>query len=145
MSNPIYFPAWQRPHWQPSDEEIILHFYVFGDFKPIRVPSEPYGSDGLPEGMEVNSYHSALREWEGYPLKGSLGDLFKNDAPEAFEAATKAPQVLVVRGRFKDSRDTGYLRDTLACWPVCSISAAWRWSIRRFSRCLPLRNGVSAT
>jgi hypothetical protein len=113
MSNRIYFPAWQRPHWQPNDEEIILHFYVFGDFKPIRVPSEPYGSDGLPEGMEVNSYHNhVLRDWEGYPLKGALGDLFKSDSPEAFEAATKAPQVLVVRGRFKDSRDTGYLRDT---------------------------------
>ncbi|GFZ90893.1 hypothetical protein [Dyella caseinilytica] len=114
MSNPLYFPAWQRPHWQPSDEEIIVQFYVFGDFQPIRVPSEPYGSDGLPEEVELTSHHhSALREWEGYPLKGSLGELFKDDAPEAFEKAIAAPQVLVLRGRFKDSADTGYLRDTL--------------------------------
>jgi hypothetical protein len=113
MSNPLYFPAWQRPHWQPSDEEIIVQFYVFGDFQPIRVPSAQYGSDGLPEEVELSShYHSALREWEGYPLKGPLGELFKNDAPEAFEKATAAPQVLVLRGRFKDSADTGYLRDT---------------------------------
>jgi len=113
MSNPLYFPAWQRPHWQPSDEEIIVQFYVFGDFQPIRVPSAQYGSDGLPEEVELTSHHhSALREWEGYPLKGALGELFKNDAPEAFEIAVAAPQVLVLRGRFKDSADTGYLRDT---------------------------------
>jgi hypothetical protein len=113
MSNPLYFPAWQRPHWQPSDEEIIVQFYVFGEFQPIRVPSAQYGSDGLPEEVELTSHHhSALREWEGYPLKGSLGELFKEDAPEAFEKAMAAPQVLVVRGRFKDSADTGYMRDT---------------------------------
>jgi hypothetical protein len=113
MSNPLYFPAWQRPHWQPSDEEIIVQFYVFGDFQPIRVPSAQYGSDGLPEEVELSSHHhSALREWEGYPLKGPLGELFKNDAPEAFEQAMAAPQVLVLRGRFKDSADTGYIRDT---------------------------------
>jgi hypothetical protein len=114
MSNPIYFPAWQRPHWQASDEEIILHFYVFGDFTPSRVPSEPYGSDGLPEGMEASNYHNhVLREWEGYPLKGALGEMFKDHSQDAFEAATKAPQVMVIRGRFKDSPDTGYMRDTL--------------------------------
>lgn len=113
MSHPITFPAWQRTHWQPSDEEIILQFYVFGDFQPIRVPSAPYGSDGLPEEVALTSHHHhALREWEGYPLKGSLGELFQNDAPEAYEKAMAAPQVLVVRGRFKDSADTGYLRDT---------------------------------
>ncbi|QAU24859.1 hypothetical protein EO087_13380 [Dyella sp. M7H15-1] len=113
MSNPLYFPAWQRPHWQPSDEEILVQFYVFGEFQPIRVPSAQYGSDGLPEEVELTSHHhSALREWEGYPLKGALGDLFQSDAPEAFEKAMAAPQVLVLRGRFKDSADTGYLRDT---------------------------------
>jgi hypothetical protein len=113
MSNPLYFPAWQRPHWQPGDEEILVQFYVFGEFQPIRVPSAQYGSDGLPEEVQLTSHHhSALRDWEGYPLKGPLGDLFKNDSPEAFEKAMAAPQVLVLRGRFKDSTDTGYLRDT---------------------------------
>ncbi|HTV86285.1 MAG TPA: hypothetical protein VME63_12805 [Dyella sp.] len=112
MSHPIPFPAWQRPHWQPNDEEIVLQFYVFGDFKPVRVPSAPYGSDGLPEEVELSSHHhSSLREWDGYPLKGALGELFENDSPEAFEKAVAAPQVLVIRGRFKDSPDTGYLRD----------------------------------
>lgn len=112
MSNPTYFPAWQRPHWQPSDEEVIVQFYVFGNFTPTRVPSEPYGSDGLPDEVKMSSHHHhVLRDWEGYPLKGPLGELFKNDAPSAFEAAAAAPQVLVLHGRFKDSADTGYLRD----------------------------------
>jgi len=113
MTQPIPFPAWERPYWQPSEEEILLHFYVFGNFKPTRVPSAPYGSDGLPEGMEATSYHnSVLKDWEGYPLKGALGDVFKDDAPEAYAKAIAAPQVMVVRGQLKDTPDTGYLRDT---------------------------------
>lgn len=114
MANPILIPAWQRPHWQPSDEDIALQFYVFGQFGDGRVPSEPYGSDGLPPGIELTSYHhNALRQWEGYPLKGGMGRMFKDDAPEAYKAAIESPQVLVVRGRIKDSADTGYLRDTM--------------------------------
>ncbi|OOG43384.1 hypothetical protein [Rhodanobacter sp. C05] len=113
MSNPITIPAWQRPHWQPSDEEILLQFYVFGKFDAVRAPSAAYGSDGLPEGIELTSHHhNALRQWEGYPLKGSLGSMFKEDAPQAWQRAFDAPQVLVVRGKLKDNADTGYLRDT---------------------------------
>jgi hypothetical protein len=113
MSNPITIPAWQRPHWQPSDEEILLQFYVFGQFDAVRAPSAVYGSDGLPEGIELTSHHhNALRQWEGYPLKGSLGSMFKEDAPQAWQRAFDAPQVLVVRGKLKDNADTGYLRDT---------------------------------
>lgn len=114
MNTQITFPAWQRPHWQPSAEEIFLQFYVFGKFDAVRVPSEPYGSPGLPAGIESNNhYHSALRQWEGYPLKGAMGRMFKDDAPEAHTRALDAPEVLIVRGRLKDSADTGYLRDTL--------------------------------
>ncbi|WP_199098941.1 hypothetical protein [Dyella sp. ASV21] len=110
----IPFPAWQRPHWQRSNEEVLLQFYVFGKFQPGRAPSEDYGSEGLPEGVELSSHHhSALRQWEGYPLKGRLGRMFKEDAPEAYAKALDAPEVLVVRGRFPDTADTGYLRDTL--------------------------------
>jgi hypothetical protein len=114
MNNPITFPAWQRPHWQASDEEILLQFYVFGKFDAVRVPSAAYGSPGLPAGVEaVSHYHSALRQWEGYPLKGAMGRMFKADAPGAWQLAFDAPEVMVVRGTLKDSQATGYLRDTL--------------------------------
>jgi hypothetical protein len=114
MSNPIIIPAWQRPHWQASDEEILLQFYVFGKFDAVRVPSAEYGSEGLPTGIEATShYHSALRQWEGYPLKGAMGRMFKADAPEAWQLAFDAPEVMVVRGTLEDSPATGYLRDTL--------------------------------
>lgn len=114
MSTPITIPAWQRPHWQPSDEEIVLQFYVFGKFEAVRVPSTQYGSPGLPAGMaSTNHYHHALRSWEGYPLKGSMGKLFKDESPEAYSLAVDAPEVLVVRGTLKDSADTGYLRDVM--------------------------------
>ena len=114
MTTPIAIPAWQRPHWQPSDEEIVLQFYVFGKFEPVRVPSAGYGSPGLPQGVELTSHHhAALRQWDGYPLKGALGKLFKDDAPQAYKRALDAPEVLVLRRTLKDSADTGYLRDTL--------------------------------
>jgi hypothetical protein len=114
MPTPIAIPAWQRPHWQASDEEIVLQFYVFGKFEPVRVPSDGYGSPGLPGGVELTSHHhAALRQWEGYPLKGASGRMFKDDAPEVYRRAVDAPEVLVLRGTLKDRADTGYLRDTL--------------------------------
>lgn len=114
MSQKITIPAWQRPHWQPSDEEILLQFYVFGKFEQVRVPSADYGSAGLPAGIDsVNHFHSSLRQWEGYPLKGSPGRMFKQTAPKAYQLAFDAPEVVVVRGTLKDSQATGYLRDTL--------------------------------
>ena len=110
----IPFPAWQRPHWQSSNEEIFLQFFVFGKFASGRAPSLDYGSEGLPEGVELTSHnHAQLRQWEGYPLKGSIGRMFKEDAPEAYRQAIDAQEVLVIRGRLPDSADTGYLRDTL--------------------------------
>lgn len=114
MSQPIFIPAWQRPHWQESDEEILLQFYVFGKFEPVRVPSQDYGSPGLPHGMEaVNHSHATLRQWEGYPLKGGMARMFKEDSPEAYALALDAPEVMVVRGTLEDSPASGYLRDTL--------------------------------
>ncbi len=114
MTPPITLPAWQRPHWHASDEEIVLQFYVFGKFDTVRVPCADYGSPGLPVGVEsVSHYHQALRQWDGYPLKGALGRMFKEDAPEAYKLALDAPEVIVVRGTLKDSQATGYLRDTL--------------------------------
>jgi len=114
MSHPITIPAWQRPHWQASDEKILLQFYVFGKFDAVRVPSQDYGSPGLPPGLTATSHrHADLRSWEGYPLKGAMGRMYKADAPRAYQRALDAPEVMVVRGTLEDSAATGYLRDTL--------------------------------
>lgn len=114
MSHPIPIPAWQRPHWHASNEEILLQFYVFGKFDAVRVPSQDYGSSGLPAGITAIKYpHAELRAWEGYPLKGAMGRMFKADSPQAYQRALDAPEVMLVRGTLKDSQSTGYLRDTL--------------------------------
>lgn len=108
-------PAWPRPYWRPNDEEVVLQFYVFGKFEPeLVIPSPRYGSPGLPEGVEIQRFQNAvLRKWEGYPLQGALGDILKEETPEAYEQARVAPEVLVVRGQFKDRDSLDYLRDTL--------------------------------
>jgi hypothetical protein len=107
--------AWPRPYWQPSDESIVLYFYVFGRFaEELAIPAARYASRGLPAGVELQRFgHNALRGWEGYPLKGTLGDLLKEDAPDAFDRARAAPEVLVVRGELPDQDSLDYLRDTL--------------------------------
>ncbi|MBP1474383.1 hypothetical protein J7I44_08725 [Frateuria sp. MAH-13] len=107
--------AWPRPYWQPSDETIVLHFYVFGRFADeLAIPAARYASAGLPEGVQLQRFaHAALRDWEGYPLKGALGELLKEDAPAAFDLAHAAPDVLVVRGELADRDSLDYLRDTL--------------------------------
>ena len=107
--------AWPRPYWQPNDETAVLHFYVFGRFADdLAIPAARYASGGLPEGVALQRFgHNALRGWEGYPLKGALGELLKEDAPDAFDKARAAPEVLVVRGDLRDRDNLDYLRDTL--------------------------------
>jgi len=107
--------AWPRPYWQPSNETVVLYFYVFGRFAPeLAIPAARYASRGLPAGVQLERFeHRALRNWEGYPLKGALGELLKEDTPAAFDQARAAPQVLVVRGELPDPDSLDYLRDTL--------------------------------
>lgn len=107
--------AWPRPYWQPSDETLVLHFYVFGRFaQDLAIPAARYASRGLPDGMGLQRFgHNALRGWEGYPLKGALGELLKEDVPDAFDRARAAPDVLVVRGELADRDSLDYLRDTM--------------------------------
>ena len=107
--------AWPRPYWQPSDETLVLNFYVFGRFaEDLAIPAARYASRGLPEGVALQRFgHNALRGWEGYPLKGALGELLKEDAPDAFEQARSTPDVLVVRGDLADRDSLDYLRDTM--------------------------------
>ena len=107
--------AWPRPYWQPSDEAIVLYFYVFGRFaQELAIPAARYASRGLPEGVALQRFsHDALRGWEGYPLKGARGELLAEDAPDAFDLARAAPDVLVVRGELADRDSLDYLRDTL--------------------------------
>jgi len=107
--------AWPRPHWHPSDEQGVLLFFVFGSFaEDVAIPAMKYGSPGLPEGVELQRMQNiVLARWEGYPLAGALGELLKEDSPEAFKAAKDAPHVMVIRGRFPDRDSLDYLRDTL--------------------------------
>lgn len=110
-------PEWPRPYWQPgTDEDVLLQFYVFGKFDPheLVIPARRYGSPGLPAGVDLKRFQNLeLRKWEGYPLSGTLGEIMRDEAPEAYEQARIAPDVLVVRGQLQDSPSLDYLRDTL--------------------------------
>jgi len=106
---------WPRPYWQASDEQAVLLFFVFGAFpEDLAIPAARYGSPGLPEGVELQRFQNAvLARWEGYPLAGALGDVLREDNPEAFAEARAAPHVIAIRGRFPDRENLDYLRDTL--------------------------------
>ncbi len=98
---------WERPYWHASGEDAILLYFVFGRF--------PAGTQAtLPDGLALKHYeHAALRQWEGYPLAGSLGEVYAADAPDALEAARAAPHVLRIAGSVRDPSDLDYLRTTL--------------------------------
>lgn len=109
-------PAWPRPYWQAgAGQTALLQFYVFGQFaRDLAIPAARYASPGLPAGVELKRFQNlALRKWEGYPLAGTLGELLREDAPEAFDTARAAPEALVVRGELADAASLDYLRDTL--------------------------------
>lgn len=107
---------WPRPNWQPRPaEHALLLYFVFGDFpKKLKVPLGRYHSRGLPDGVQIYRHpHSALRQWEGYPLAGALGDILRQDDPAEATRAEAAPEVLSVRGAVADPASLDYLRDTM--------------------------------
>ncbi len=106
---------WPRPYWRQPGENVLLQFYVFGGFaRDLAIPAGRYDSRGLPEGVELKRFQNAvLRDWEGYPLAGALGEVLREESPEVYEAARRAPEVLVIRGELADPDSLDYLRDTL--------------------------------
>ncbi|PWK92300.1 hypothetical protein [Fulvimonas soli] len=115
MSEPAAAPEWPRPYWQQPGGNALLQFYVFGGFAPdLAIPAARYASAGLPRGVELKRFQNAvLRGWEGYPLAGALGEVLREESPEAYEAARRAPEALVIRGELADQASLDYLRDTL--------------------------------
>lgn len=117
MSESNSVPEWPRPYWQPgADEDALLQFFVFGKFDPreLVIPASRYGSPGLPAGVELKRYQNLeLRKWAGYPLSGTLGEIMRDEAPDAYEQARIAPEVLLVHGQLEDGPGLDYLRDTL--------------------------------
>jgi hypothetical protein len=116
MTESVQTPEWPRPYWQPgSDNDALLQFYVFGKFeRELVIPAMRYGSPGLPAGVDLKRFQNLeLRNWEGYPLNGSLGEILRDEVPEVHEQARVAPDVLVVRGHLPDRASLDYLRDTL--------------------------------
>ncbi len=99
---------WKRPYWHASDEQATLLYFVFGRFHGDAA------TPVLPDGIRSTRHaHAALRDWDGYPLAGSLGEVLAADAPHAFEAARDTPDVLRIAGTLRDPASLDYLRDTL--------------------------------
>lgn len=106
---------WTRPHWSRDEAKAMLLYFVFGQFaEPPELDLSAHGSKGLPPGVEMRRLPKAmLAHWDGHPLRGVLGGILRDDNPEAFEAARKAPECLMLRGELPDSDSLRYLRDTL--------------------------------
>lgn len=101
---------WPRPNWHASNENASLLFFVFGTF----ADSSTDVARNLPAGIELTRHdHASLKSWEGYPLAGSLGAVFAEDAPETLAAARETPHVLRLGGEVADPSTLNYLRDTL--------------------------------
>ncbi|HET7267310.1 MAG TPA: hypothetical protein VFJ15_04315 [Oleiagrimonas sp.] len=103
---------WARPYWHASGEDAMLLFFVFGRFSGDT--NEIGNALKLPDGIQLTRYaHATLRNWEGYPLTGALGDVFQAEVPQTLTAARNTPDVLRLAGEIRDPSDLDYLRDTL--------------------------------
>lgn len=108
-------PEWSRPHWTRDDAKAMLVYFVFGTFAAeLRLDLSAHGSAGLPAGVQMGRIPRAmLAHWEGHPLRGALGAILREGNPDAFEAARRAPECLMLRGELPDPDSLDYLRDTL--------------------------------
>ncbi|MGH8152589.1 MAG: hypothetical protein ACREPF_07630 [Rhodanobacteraceae bacterium] len=106
---------WTRPRWSRDEAKAMMLYFVFGQFaEQPELDLSKHGSEGLPRGMEMRRIPKAmLAHWEGHPLRGVLGGILRDGNPEAFEAARKAPECLMLRGELPDSDSLAYLRDAL--------------------------------
>ena len=106
---------WSRPHWSRDEAKAMLVYFVFGEFAAeLKLELAAHGGEGLPQGVQMGRIPRAmLAHWEGHPLRGALGEILREGNREAFEAARKAPECLMLRGELADSDSLGYLRDTL--------------------------------
>ena len=108
-------PDWSRPHWTRDEAKAMLLYFVFGEFAvELQLDLSAHGSHGLPPEVEMRRIpKAALAHWDGHPLRGALGEILREGNPEAFEAARKAPECLMLRGELSDADSLAYLGDTL--------------------------------
>lgn len=106
-------PHWPRQRWQDSGDDAFLLWFVFGDFDAdLRIDAERYRTRGLPAGIEVVRYkNDALAKWDGYPLAGTLGNLFWDENARLLEQARRAGECYLLRGTLHDPADHDALRD----------------------------------
>lgn len=90
----------------------MLLFFVFGRFEGDS--DALTATLHLPAGIGLARHaHASLKHWDGYPLAGSLGAVFEEEAPLALAAARESTDVLRLAGTVHDPSDLDYLRDTL--------------------------------
>lgn len=108
-------PDWTRPEWSRGGAQAMLMYCVFGAFAPeLKLDLSAHGSAGLPAGVELRRIPKAmLAHWDGYPLRGALGEVLRAGNPRAFAAARDAAECLLLRGEVADADSLDYLRDTL--------------------------------
>jgi hypothetical protein len=106
-------PHWPRPQWRDSGAKAFFLWFVFGDFDDdFRVDAARYRTRGTPSGVDVMRYpHESIRAWDGYPLGGSMGKLFKGENAALFARAGATRDCLLLRGEVADPADLDGLRD----------------------------------
>ncbi len=106
---------WSRPRWDRDEARALMVYFVFGAFAAeLELDLSAHGSEGLPEGVEMRRIPRAmLPHWDGHPLRGALGEILRAGDPDAFEAARKAPECMMLHGELADSASLAYLRNCL--------------------------------
>lgn len=106
-------PSWPRPQWRDSGAKAFFLWFVFGDFADdFRIDAARYRTRGTPAGVDVMRYaHAAIRTWDGYPLGGTMGSLFRSENEMRYTRALATRDCLMLRGEVPDPADLDALRD----------------------------------
>lgn len=104
---------WPRPQWRNSGDPAVVLYFAFGDLGAVpTIPGERYRTRGIPPGVDVLHQRNAeLATWPGYPLSGGLGRVLRQDQPHLVAHASRASDVLMLRGTLADPPSLDYLRD----------------------------------
>lgn len=134
-------PTWPRRYYTDGHGAPGLVWAVFGQFRPLRLESLRYRTEGLPDGL---SFEKQLKGGAAFPdvlFRDTWAEVANADRPGLLDLARKAPEAYLITGTVQRYDDLDYLRDLVglvACLfdrgavAICDVSAFKWWDRTSF-------------
>lgn len=84
---------------------------VYGAFRPIRLESARFRTDGLPDGLELIKVLKGSRNFPDFAFRDTWEEVAGHDFPGLLDQVRKAPEAYILQGTVQDPSTLDYLRD----------------------------------